>query len=105
MVKNGERYIAFNGKRIDIEDVCLRIDRLLPELGYATPDVAEDLDEKGLERRARRRKVYASTDLRNDRTRALGIKYRDLNISLREIWLSRLSQWGKLSLSYGQDSL
>ncbi|MAI42711.1 MAG: NAD-dependent epimerase/dehydratase family protein [Candidatus Azotimanducaceae bacterium] len=85
MVQNGERYIAFNGQRIDIEDVCLGINHLLPELGYATPNVIEDLDEKGLERRARRRGVYASTDLRNDRTLALGINYRDLNVSLRDM--------------------
>ncbi len=84
-VHNGDRYIAFNGHRIDIEDVCLRIDHLLPELGYATPNVSEDLDEKGLERRSHLRKLYAGTDLRNDRSRALGINYRELNTSLRDM--------------------
>ncbi len=90
-VHNGERYIAFNGQRIDIEDVCLSIDGLLPELGYATPKLFEDLDEKELERRSRRRKVYAGTDLRNDRSRALGINYRELNSSLRDMAESLIS--------------
>ena len=91
MVRNGERYIAFNTERIDVEEVRARIDRLLPELGYATPDMTEDLDEEGLARRSERRAVYAGTDLRNDRTRALGITYRDLNDSLRDMAESLIS--------------
>ena len=35
MVGNGDRYIAYNAERIDVEEVCARIDRLLPELGFA----------------------------------------------------------------------
>lgn len=92
MVKNGERYIAYNAERIDVEEVCARIDHLLPELGYATPDTTEDLDEAGLARRKERRAVYFGTDLRNDRTRALfGIDYRDLNDSLRDMAESLIS--------------
>ena len=92
MVENGERYIAYNAERIDIEDVCARIDRLLPELGYATPDLTEDLDDAGLARRRERRAVYFGTDLRNDRTRALlGIDYRDLDDSLRDMAESLIS--------------
>ena len=91
MVKNGERYIACNTNKIDVEEVCARIDRLLPELGFATPDMTEDLDEGGIARRAERRAVYAGTDLRNDRTRALGIIYRDLNDSLRDMVESLIS--------------
>ena len=91
MVRNGERYIAYNAQRIDVEDVCARIDRLLPELGFATPDMTEDLDEEGLARRTERRAVYFGTDLRNDRTRALGITYRDLNDSLRDMAESLIS--------------
>ena len=85
-VKNGERYIAYSTDRIDIEEVCARIDKLLPELGYATPDLTEDLDEAGLERSRRRRAVYAGTELRNDRIRAVvPITFRELNDSLRDM--------------------
>ena len=38
-VKNGERYIAWSTDTRNVEDVCASIDRLLPELGYATPAV------------------------------------------------------------------
>ena len=92
MVGNGDRYIAYNAERIDVEEVCARIDRLLPELGFATPDTTEDLDEEGLARRRERRAVYFGTDLRNDRTRTLfGIEYRDLNDSLRDMAESLIS--------------
>ena len=91
MVRNSERYIAFNTERIDIEEVRARIDRLLPELGYATPDMTEDLDEEGLARKRERKAVYAGTDLRNDRSRALGITYWDLNDSLRDMAESLIS--------------
>ncbi len=85
-VRNGERYIAYSTDKIDVEEVCARIDRLLPELGYATPDLTEDLDEAGLERKLRRKAVYAGTDLRNDRVRAVvGITFRQLNDSLRDM--------------------
>jgi nucleoside-diphosphate-sugar epimerase len=84
-VANGERYIAYSTDRIDLEDVCRAIDRLLPELGYATPDLTEDLDEEGIARREQRRAVYWGTDLRNDRMRALlGIEFRDLDDSIRD---------------------
>jgi nucleoside-diphosphate-sugar epimerase len=85
-IENGERYIAYSTDKIDVEEVCARIDRLLPELGFATPDMTEDLDEAGLKRSRERRAVYAGTDLRNDRMRAaVGITFRDLNDSLRDM--------------------
>ena len=40
-VKNGERYIAWSTDTRKVEDVCASIDRLLPELGYATPAPAQ----------------------------------------------------------------
>ena len=84
-VQNGERYIAYSTDKIDIEEVCRRIDQLLPELSYATPDLSEELDEEGLARSKRRREVYAGTDLRNDRIRsALDFTFRDLNDSIRD---------------------
>ena len=36
-VRNGERFIAWSTDVRDVEDVCQSIDRLLPELGHATP--------------------------------------------------------------------
>jgi len=36
-VRNGDRNIAYSTDKIDIEEVCARIDRLLPELGFASP--------------------------------------------------------------------
>lgn len=84
-VKNGERYIAYSTDRIDLEDVCRSIDRLLPELGYATPDLTEDLDEEALRKSRERRAAYWGTDLRNDRIRALlHITFRPLDDSIRD---------------------
>ena len=36
-VKNGERYIAWSTDAINVEDICARIDRVLPELRHDTP--------------------------------------------------------------------
>jgi dihydroflavonol-4-reductase len=94
-VKNGERYIAYSTDKVDIEEVCARIDRLLPELGFATPDMTEDLDEEARRRSAQRRAVYAGTDLRNDRIRSLlGITFRELDDSLRDMAESLITVGG-----------
>lgn len=91
-VRNGERYIAYSTDKIDIEEVCRRIDQLLPELRYATPDLNEDLNEAELKRSLERRAVYAGTDLRNDRIRAmLNVTFRDLNDSIRDCVESLIS--------------
>ncbi len=84
-VKNGERYLAYSTDRIDLDEVCRSIDRLLPELGYATPDLTENLDEEALRRARERRAIYWSTDLRNDRIRSiLPITFRPLDDSIRD---------------------
>ena len=58
---------------------------MLPELGYATPDLSEDLDEESLRKARERRAIYWGTDLRNDRIRALlNITFRPLDDSLRD---------------------
>ena len=36
-VQNGDRYIAWSTDTRNVEDICASIDRLLPELGHATP--------------------------------------------------------------------
>ena len=91
-VCNGERFIAYSTDKIDIEEVCRRIDQLLPELRYATPDLSEDLNEAELKRSLERRAVYAGTDLRNDRIRAvLNVTFRDLNDSIRDCVESLIS--------------
>lgn len=85
-IKNGERYIAYAAERVDVDDVCARIDSLIPELGYATPDLTESQDAEAQAKRDSRRAVYWGTDLRNDRIRAVtGITFRDLNDSLRDM--------------------
>ena len=85
-VKNGDRYLAISTDKIDVEEVCARIDQLLPELGFATPDMTEDLDEEKLKRSQERRAVYAGVELRNDGIRSVvPIVFRDLNDSLRDM--------------------
>lgn len=84
-VRNGERYIAYAAEKIDIEVVCASIDRLLPELGYDTPDLTENLDDEALRRRQESRAVWAGLDLRNDRIRAVvAITFRSQDESLRD---------------------
>lgn len=94
-VQNGDRYLAWSTDRIDLEDVCKRIDLLLPELGFSVPDLSEELDDRGRERRRFRRSVYYGTDLRNDRIRhLLGIEFRDLDDSLRDMAESLITVGG-----------
>ena len=45
-VRNGERYIAWSTETPRVEDICASIDRLLPELGHATPEVTNPFPER-----------------------------------------------------------
>ena len=45
-VANGERYIAWSTDMRNVEDICADIDRLLPELNHATPDVTDPFPER-----------------------------------------------------------
>lgn len=94
-VRNGERYIACSTERRDVEDVCASIDRLLPELGHAAPPVTDPFPERIQNREAEMRAIWAQTELRNDRIRALtGIEFRPLDESIRDCVESLLSVAG-----------
>lgn len=94
-VKNGERYIAWSTETRNVEDVCASIDRLLPELGYATPEVTDPFPERIQAREAEMRAIWAQCDLRNDRIRAvIPIEFRPLDDSIRDCVESLLSVAG-----------
>ncbi len=91
-VANGERYIAYSTERANLEDICTSIDRLLPELGYATPDLNEDLDDEARRHREEVVATFWGTDLRNDRIRAVvPICFRPLDESVRDCVESMLT--------------
>jgi len=91
-VENGQRYLAYSADRANLEDICTSIDRLLPELGYATPDLSEDLDDEARQRREEVVATFWGTDLRNDRIRAVvPIRFRPLDESVRDCVESMLT--------------
>jgi nucleoside-diphosphate-sugar epimerase len=91
-VRNGERYIACSTERRNVEDICASIDRLLPELGHDTPTVSDDFPERIRARQAELRAIWASTEMRNDRIRAVaGVNFRPLDDSIRDCVESLLS--------------
>ncbi|MDZ7685514.1 MAG: hypothetical protein U5O39_11335 [Gammaproteobacteria bacterium] len=45
-VKNGERYIAWSTETRDVEDICMSIAELLPELGFEPPEVTDPFPER-----------------------------------------------------------
>jgi nucleoside-diphosphate-sugar epimerase len=84
-VKNGERYIAWSTDKRNVEDICADIDRLLPELNHATPPVTDPFPDRIKEREAEFRRLWALSDLRNDRMRgATGVVFRPLDDSIRD---------------------
>ncbi|MBX3706719.1 MAG: NAD-dependent epimerase/dehydratase family protein [Pseudomonadales bacterium] len=94
-VKNGERYVACSTERRNVEDVCASIDRLLPELGHDTPAVSDDFPERIRAREAELRAIWAGTELRNDRVRAVtGVRFRPLDDSIRDCVESLLAVGG-----------
>jgi len=94
-VKNGERYIACSTERRNVEDICASIDRLLPELGHDTPPVSDDFPERIRAREAELRAIWAGTELRNDRIRAVtGVSFRPLDESIRDCVESLLAVAG-----------
>ncbi len=84
-VANGERYIAWSTDARNVEDVCASIDRLLPELGHATPAVTDPFPERIQAREAELREIWACAELRNDRIkRVTGVEFRSLDESIRD---------------------
>ncbi|MDX1382388.1 MAG: NAD-dependent epimerase/dehydratase family protein [Thermoanaerobaculia bacterium] len=94
-VHNGERYIAWSTDTIDVEEICARIDRLLPELGHDTPEVSDHHPERVQAREAELRAIWAGCDLRNERMReATGVTFRPFDDSLRDCVESLLAVAG-----------
>lgn len=92
LVHNGERYIAWSTDTPKVEEICASIDRLLPELGHATPDVTDNFPDRVKAREEELRAIWAGCDLRNDRIRAVtGIEFRSFDESLRDCVESLLS--------------
>ncbi|MEC7554632.1 MAG: hypothetical protein VYB25_07545, partial [Pseudomonadota bacterium] len=61
------------------------IDRLLPELGYATPEVTDPFPERIQAREQELRDIWAQCELRNDRIREVtGMTFRSLDESIRD---------------------
>jgi dihydroflavonol-4-reductase len=84
-VRNGERYIAWSTDKRNVEDICADIDRLLPELNHATPPVTDPFPDRIKAREAEFRRLWALSDLRNDRMRAAtGVSFRPLDDSIRD---------------------
>lgn len=84
-VRNGERFIACSTERRNVEDVCASIHRLLPELQFDVPAVTDPFPERIQAREAEMRGIWAGTELRNDRIRAVtGIEFRPLDDSIRD---------------------
>jgi nucleoside-diphosphate-sugar epimerase len=91
-VKNGDRYIAWSTDTRNVEDICASIDRLLPELGHATPQVTDEFPERIQMREQEMRAIWAQCELRNDRIREVtGMKFRPLDESIRDCVESLLS--------------
>lgn len=84
-VKNGERYIAWSTDAINVEDICARIDRVLPELRHDTPEVTDPFPDRIKAREAELRRVWAGVELRNDRIRAVAsVTFRPFDETLRD---------------------
>ncbi len=84
-VKNGERYIAWSTDAINVEDVCARIDKVLPEIRHDTPQITDPFPDRIKAREAELRAVWAGCELRNDRIRAVTpVVFRPFDESLRD---------------------
>lgn len=85
LVSNGERYIAWSTDTPKVEDICASIDRLLPELGHATPEVTDQFPDRIKAREEELRGIWAACDLRNDRIKAVtDVEFRPFDESLRD---------------------
>ena len=79
----------------NVEDICADIDRLLPELKHATPEVTDPFPERIQAREAELRAVWAQVELRNDRMKSVvDIEFRSLDESIRDCVESLLSVGG-----------
>jgi nucleoside-diphosphate-sugar epimerase len=94
-VKNGERFVACSTERRNVEDICASIDRLLPEIRHAAPEVTDPFPERIQAREEEMRAIWAGTEIRNDRVRAVtGVRFRPLDDSIRDCVESLLAVAG-----------
>lgn len=94
-VKNGERYIAWSTETRKVEDICASIDRLLPELRHAAPEVTDPFPDRIKAREAELRKIWAGIELRNDRMLSVvPITFRPMDESIRDCVESLISVAG-----------
>ena len=94
-VWNGERYIAWSTDKRNVEDICADIARLLPELNHDTPPVTDPFPDRIKAREAEFRRIWALSDLRNERMRAAtGVSFRPLDESIRDCVESLISVAG-----------
>ncbi len=94
-VKNGERYIAWSTETRNVEDICASIDRLLPELRFATPGITDASPDRIKARETELRRIWANCELRNDRIRAImPIHFRPMDESIRDCVESLISVAG-----------
>ena len=94
-VKNGERYIAWSTDMRKVEDICASIDRLLPELNFAIPEVTDNHPDRHKAREAEFRAIWDQIELRNDRVKSVvPINFRPLDDSIRDCVESLISIGG-----------
>lgn len=94
-VKNGERYIASSTERRDVEAICASIARLLPELNFDVRPATDEFPDRIKAREAEMRAIWAGTEMRNDRIRAVtGVNFRPLDESIRDCVESLMSVAG-----------
>jgi nucleoside-diphosphate-sugar epimerase len=91
-VKNGERYLACSADKRNVEDICADIDRLLPELRHRRTAPIDPFPDRIKAREAEFRAIWAGTEIRNDRIRAIApIAFRPLDESIRDCVESLIS--------------
>jgi nucleoside-diphosphate-sugar epimerase len=94
-VNNGERFLAWSTDRMNAEDICASISRLLPELGHIAPAITDPFNERVQSREAELRAIWAGCELRNDRIRnAVPVSFRSLDTSIRDTVESLMSVAG-----------
>jgi len=84
-VANGERYLAWSTETRDYEDICMSIDRILPELRHDCGPIVDATPERLKAREQEFRAIWGGLELRNERIKAVvPITFRPLDDSIRD---------------------
>lgn len=84
-VANGERYLAMSTEKVDYEEICRMIDRVLPELRHEPGPIVDNSPDRWKAREDEFRSIWHGLSLRNDRVRSvLPIEFRPFEVSLRD---------------------